>query len=214
MSTTFHPSYLPTHIQTSKPLPPSSAAPILQSFIHWTSVTRPIRNRKYPYQNVPVVPFPQSVLNNLRRIEMGLRGEQAPRVKPSASAGASADAQGEKKRKRKRFEEEEEEREGGKEEVAAGEDAEMREEVEIQAGGREMRTDGKVVDETPTVLTAGSNKVDKEDKKSKEKRKSEKKARKKEEKKLRAEKRKKEKEERGHVDQEDEYEEGEDDEQD
>ncbi|KAI5805367.1 hypothetical protein DFH27DRAFT_599902 [Peziza echinospora] len=76
-----------THIHALTPLPPSAALPLLASFIHWTSATRPIRDRKYPYNNVPVPPFPASVLTNLRRIEMGLRGEQAPRLYVSSDLG-------------------------------------------------------------------------------------------------------------------------------
>ncbi|KAF8422910.1 hypothetical protein EV426DRAFT_717841 [Tirmania nivea] len=176
---TFHPLYPPTRILSTQPLAHRDATAFLQTFLHWTSTTRPIRNRKHPYNSLPVVPFPHSVLNNLRRVEMGLRGERAPRIRPRKDTP----------RKRKWAGDDD-----GSGEVAAAEEeedvgeGEEEAEREVQMGGREMRADGEAVDGAPRVLTLD---VEGGDKKRKEERKKDKKARRKEEKKVRKEKRRK-----------------------
>ncbi|KAF8443635.1 hypothetical protein BGX38DRAFT_1271843 [Terfezia claveryi] len=185
---TFHPLYPSTRILTTRPLPHPEATTFLQTFLHWTSSTRPIRNRKHPYNSLPVVPFPHSVLNNLRRIEMGLRGERAPRIKPKKDIA----------RKRKWARDDD----GALETVAVEEEEDVEEEYgevdkeaekEIQMGGREMRGDGEVVDGAPTVLAIHEEGGAAEgvNKKRKEERKKDKKTRRKGEKKVREEKRRK-----------------------
>lgn len=128
---------------------------------------------------------------------MGLRGEQAPRLKPPVSK----DSKPKYVNQKRKFGDEEEEvvvvvtGEVSAEDAVANaldDEGSRGEEMEVQMGGREMRTDGVVVEGAPTVLTeAGAGGGEIQIVKGKERRKMDKKARRKEEKKIREEKRRK-----------------------